>query len=206
MYTSGSTGQPKGVEIRHRSIVRFVFGNGFATFGAGTACSCSLRQCRSMLPPSNCGRAAARCEAGRCAVGLPDFRQLEDVLKRNGVTTLWLTSTLFNQVVDTYPQALNSVDEILTGGEALSVRHMCKAQAALGSRVKFINGYGPTESTTFATCYRVPSNVPADLESIPIGRPIANTQVYVLDKLRQPVPIGVPGELYIGGAGLARAM
>ena len=135
--------------------------------------------------------------------GVPRSRgSWRELLARHGVTTLWLTASLFNQIVDDRPQALAGVSEILTGGEALSVRHVRRAQQVLGPRVQLINGYGPTEGTTFTTCYRIPADLPAGLASIPIGRPIANTQVYVLDARREPVPIGVPGELYIGGAGL----
>ena len=204
MYTSGSTGKPKGVAIRHRSIERLVFGNDYTSFGPDRV---FLQLATPSFDASTFELWGALLHGAKLVVahvGLPDFRQLEDLLKRNRVTTLWLTATFLNQVVEHYPQALNRVEEILTGGEALSVRHIGKARAALGSGVQFVNGYGPTESTTFATCYQIPSDVAPEQESIPIGRPIANTQVYVLDEHRQPLPIGVPGELYIGGAGLAR--
>ena len=204
MYTSGSTGQPKGVAIRHTSIARLVFGNNYTSFGPDRV---FLQLATPSFDASTFelwGPLLHGAKLVVAQVGLPDFRKLADLLQRNRVTTLWLTATLFNQLVDHTPQALAGVKEILSGGEALSVPHIRKAQAALGPDVQFINGYGPTESTTFATCYRIPSNIALDCDSIPIGRPIANTQVYVLDAQRQLVPIGVPGELYIGGAGLAR--
>ena len=89
------------------------------------------------------------------------------------------------------------------GGEALSVEHVRRFRSRVPA-VALVNGYGPTESTTFTCTYPIPRKLPAQWAAIPIGRPIANTQVYVLDAARQPVPVGVPGELYIGGDGLAR--
>jgi aspartate racemase len=204
MYTSGSTGMPKGVEIRHRSIARLVLGSGYATFGRERV---FLQLATISFDASTLEIWGSLLHGAKLMVappGLPDFPELEQLIKHHRVTTLWLTATLFNQVVEQRPQVLETVDEVLTGGEALSVRHIRLAQQALPD-VRLINGYGPTENTTFTACYPIPPSLPADLESIPIGRPISNTQVYVLDAQQQPVPIGVPGELYIGGDGLARA-
>jgi acyl-coenzyme A synthetase/AMP-(fatty) acid ligase/acyl carrier protein len=118
------------------------------------------------------------------------------------VTTLWLTASLFNAFIEEAPEMLQGVARILTGGEQLSPRHIRRAYDHL-SHTCLINGYGPTESTTFATCYSIPPGMDGE-SSIPIGRPIANTRVYILDGHLQPVPVGVPGELCIGGDGLAR--
>ncbi len=204
MFTSGSTGQPKGVEIRHRSVARLVFGNDYAAFGPDRV---FLLLATASFDASTFELWGALLHGAKLVVapdGLPDFRQLEELLKKNRVTTLWLTATLLNQVVEHAPETVSSVEQILTGGEALSVTHIHRAQIALGAKVEFINGYGPTENTTFTACYQIPYKVEPELESIPIGRPISNTKVYVLDAQRHPVPIGVPGELYISGAGLAR--
>jgi amino acid adenylation domain-containing protein len=204
IYTSGSTGIPKGVEVRHRSITRLVLANDYAKFGPDRV---FLQLAPVSFDASTFELWGSLLHGAKLVLappGLPDFQHLEAILKRNRVTTLWLTATLFNQVIEQSPQTLSSVQEILTGGEALSVRHIVQAQAFLGSGVQLINGYGPTENTTFTTCYRISSQIDSEFASIPIGRPIANTQVYVLDKCHQAVPIGVPGELYIGGAGLAR--
>jgi len=106
-------------------------------------------------------------------------------------------------MIDDAPEIFTGVRQLLIGGESLSPSHVRKALATLPD-THIINGYGPTESTTFACCYAIDHLLPEDVRSIPIGHPISNTQVYVLDKNLQPVPIGIPGELYIGGPGLAR--
>ena len=203
MFTSGSTGRPKGVAVRHRSIVRLVCAQEYATFGPDRV---FLQLAPASFDASTFEIWGALLHGATLILapaGVPDPRALEALLVRHRVTTLWLTASLFNQLVDDRPQALAGVREVLTGGEALSVRHVRRAQQVLGPQVQLINGYGPTEGTTFTTCYRIPATLPVNLASIPIGRPIANTQVYVLDARRAPVPIGVPGELYIGGDGLA---
>ena len=132
---------------------------------------------------------------------VPAAQDLGDVLRRQKVTTLWLTSSLFNAVIDEAPAALSSVRQLLVGGEALSAAHIRRALSAL-PKTQLVNGYGPTESTTFACCYSIPRHLEEAASSIPIGRPISNTQVYILDRQLELVPIGVVGELHIGGDGL----
>jgi amino acid adenylation domain-containing protein len=203
-YTSGSTGRPKGVAIPHRAVLRLVCGSSYTQLDATR----TLLQ----LAPISFDAATleiwgALLQGGRCVLfpdsGLPDPQQLGRVIQTYGVTTLWLTAALFNTIVTEAPEALLGVQELLTGGEALSVSHIRLAQERLPG-TQLINGYGPTESTTFTCCHRIPAPLAANLTSIPIGTPIANTQIYILDARLQPVPIGVPGELYIGGDGLAR--
>src|SRR5262249_55277045 len=101
------------------------------------------------------------------------------------------------------PETLSSVKQLIVGGEALSVPHVRRALDLLPNTELF-NGYGPTESTTFACVYHIPRELSAKVPSVPIGKPIGNTQVYVLDRHHHLLPVGVPGELYIGGDGLAR--
>jgi amino acid adenylation domain-containing protein len=204
IYTSGSTGKPKGVEIRHASIARLVIGNDYATFDPSRV---FLQLAPISFDASTFEIWGALLHGAKLIIapnGPPDFTELARLIKQHGVTTLWLTATLFNQIVDQHPEMLEAVEQILTGGEALSVRHVRMAQRTLPSTVQLINGYGPTESTTFTTCYAISTDVSDEATSIPIGRPIGNTQVYVLDSQQQLVPIGVWGELYIGGDGLAR--
>lgn len=201
MYTSGSTGQPKGVEIPHRGVVRLLTGVDYAVFDD--------RQTFLQLAPASFDASTfelwgALLHGSRCVLypgQIATPHQLGDIIRSEGVTTLWLTSSFFNVVMDTCPEALSGVSQLLTGGEALSPLHVQKALKALpGTRI--INGYGPTENTTFTCCYPIPDQPVR--AGIPIGRPISNTKVYILDKHLQPVPIGVKGELCIGGDGLAR--
>jgi acyl-coenzyme A synthetase/AMP-(fatty) acid ligase/acyl carrier protein len=148
----------------------------------------------------------ALLHGGKCVLypsKAPNSRELGGVLNQHRVSTLWLTAALFNTVIDQEPQALSGVKQLLIGGEALSVAHVRKALSLLPG-TEIISGYGPTESTTFACCYRIPRRLDDNLSSIPIGKPIGNTHVYILDTQLHPVPIGVVGELHIGGDGLAR--
>ena len=136
----------------------------------------------------------------------PSLAELADAIAHHQVTTLWLTAGLFHLMIDEQLDALKPVRQLLAGGDVLSGAHVRKALAEL-QHTRLINGYGPTESTTFTCCHTITAESlqGASPESAPpIGRPIANTQVYILDADLQPVPIGVLGELYIGGDGLAR--
>ena len=131
-----------------------------------------------------------------------ELPRLKRIVADSGVSVLWLTAALFHQVVDEDLSAIAGVKKLLAGGDVLSAAHVRRVIAARGSGL-LINGYGPTEGTTFSACFQVAA--PDDLHgSVPIGRPIWNTRVYVLDGGLQPVPAGVAGELYISGAGLAR--
>lgn len=202
MFTSGSTGQPKAVVIPHRGIVRLVRNNTYARLGAGDV---FLHMAPPAFDASTFEIWAPLLNGGRCVVyggQRANFREIGDAIRLNGVTTLWLTSSLFNAVIDEAPQILAPLDQLLIGGEALSVRHVAKAVEALPG-VQLINGYGPTESTTFACCYPIPRDFDRRRTSIPIGPPIANTEAYVLDHHLEPVAIGIPGQLYLGGDGLA---
>jgi len=203
MYTSGSTGLPKGVAIPHRGILRLLFGISYARLGPNETV---LHASSPSFDLTTFELWGPLLHGGRCVLfpgRVPTPDALRDVIEKHGVTTIWLTGSLFNSIVDATPESLGGVQQLLVGGEALSVPHVRRAAEALPS-TQIINGYGPTEATTFACCYHLPGPPEADATSIPIGRPIANTRVYVLDRHRQPVPIGVPGELWIAGDGLAR--
>lgn len=201
-YTSGSTGRPKGVCVPHRAVVRLVKGTNFAAFGPDEV---FLQLAPVAFDASTMELWGPLLNGGRLVVlppGTPSLADLGDAIQRCQVTTLWLTAGLFHQMVEEQLPKLLTVRQLLAGGDALSPAHVRTAVQALKGGV-VINGYGPTENTTFTCCHRV-TGMPPEGRSIPIGRPIANTQVYILDEYRQLVPVGVPGELYTGGDGLAR--
>ncbi|MDM0076073.1 amino acid adenylation domain-containing protein [Variovorax sp. J2P1-59] len=203
MYTSGSTGTPKGIEICHRSILRLVVGARYVELPPGEA----------MLHAAPLGFDASTLElwgpllnGGICVVHdeqVPTGAGLARTIAQHSVKTAWLTAALFNAVVDDDPALLAGLRQLLTGGEALSVPHVRRAMAALPG-ITLINGYGPTECTTFAATHRIPRDLPADARSVPIGLPINDTALRVLSPTMAMLPAGLVGELCIGGRGLAR--
>jgi len=202
MYTSGSTGRPKGVSVIHRGVVRLVKEANYANLSA--------EEVFLQLAPISFDASTLEIWGSLLNGALlvifpphtPSLEELGQVIQQYQITTLWLTASLFHLMVDERLEDLKPLRQLLAGGDVLSVPHVQKFLQKIGD-CKLINGYGPTENTTFTCCY--PITEPDQLgNSVPIGRPITNTQVYLLDSHLQPVPIGVPGELYIGGDGLAR--
>jgi amino acid adenylation domain-containing protein len=203
MYTSGSTGTPKGVEILHRGIIRLLRGVDYIRFSRKEV---SLHMAPTAFDASTFEIWGALLEGSPLVLyphQVPTARELGDVIQNCGVTTMWLTTSLFNAVIEEFPEALQPLRQLIIGGEALSVPHVQRALAALPD-TQIINGYGPTETTTFACCYPIPRSSTEFLTTVPIGRPIANTTAYILNPSMQLAPIGAVGELYIGGDGLAR--
>ena len=203
MYTSGSTGTPKGIEICHRSILRLVLDAQYVDLSPEHAFlhAAPLGFDASTLeiwgPLLNGGRCVLHDEALLSGPGLARTIQAE------GVGSAWLTAALFNAVVDDDARHLRGLKQLLIGGEALSLPHVRRALAVL-PELTLINGYGPTECTTFTATYRIPHDLDAALRSVPIGRPITDTQVYILGPGGHAIPPGLIGELYVGGTGLAR--
>ncbi|HEX7331315.1 MAG TPA: amino acid adenylation domain-containing protein [Pyrinomonadaceae bacterium] len=202
-FTSASTGRPKAVAIPHRAVVRLVIRSQYASFGPNE---------RIMLgAPLNFDASTfevwgALMNGGACVLlpeRVPDGALLERLVSEQNVTTMWLTSSLFNSIVDEDVNRLRGLEQLLVGGEALSVRHVQLAQNSL-TGTKLINGYGPTEATTFASTYEIKEPLTGSERSIPIGKPIAETELYVLGRRMELAPRGASGELYIGGTGLAR--
>lgn len=202
LFTSGTTGVPKAVGVPHRAIVRLAHGLPSIPLGHG----------QTVLHASPMSFDAATFELwgpllhGGCVAIAPPLMlgaaSVEHTIAAHGVTVMWLTASLFNAIVDERVGTLAPVRFLLTGGEKLSVPHVRRAIAAL-PRTRLFNGYGPTEATTFTTCHEI---TPRDLSNpagIPIGRPLLNTRVYVVDEDMRPVDQGEAGELLIGGDGLA---
>lgn len=201
MFTSGSTGEPKGVAVRHRSIVRLVRNTNFARLDSEQT---FLQLAPLAFDASTLEIWGALLNGAKLALmppGLPSLAEIGEAIRRHGVSILWLTSGLFNLMVEERIDDLCRVDQVLSGGDVLSPSHVGRLLAKQGDRA-LINGYGPTENTTFTCCHRVSA---ADLErpSIPIGRPIPNTRAYVVDRHLRPVPVGVWGELLAAGDGVA---
>lgn len=203
MYTSGSTGTPKGIEITHDAIIRLVKDSTYI----------DLTAAQTLMHAAPLGFDASTLEiwgpllnGGRCVLHdeeLPTARGLGHTIRTEKVTTAWLTAALFNAVVDEDPLQLRGLQQLLIGGEALSVPHVRRALAAL-PQTRLINGYGPTECTTFTATCLIPKDLPPGTRSIPIGRPITDTSAYVLSPSMELLPTGLVGELYVGGRGLAR--
>lgn len=204
MYTSGSTGIPKGVEVIQRGIVRLVLNTNYIQFTPSDR----------VAHTSNPSFDAATFEiwgallSGAELVGVPreialsvtDFAQF---LHDRKISILLITTALFNHIAREIPEAFSGLKYLLFGGEVADANAVRQLLQLYKRPEHLINAYGPTEGTCISTCYEI-DQLPDGARTVPIGKPIANTQVYVLNRKRQPTPIGVPGELYIGGDGLAR--
>ncbi|HXR44683.1 MAG TPA: amino acid adenylation domain-containing protein, partial [Pseudolysinimonas sp.] len=202
MYTSGSTGTPKGVVVPHRAVNRLVRDNGYAEFFAtdrvawvgSPAFDISTLEVWAPLLHGACLVIVSRAE-------VLEAPALRAVVEAQRVSVLHLTSGLFRNVVDVLGEVLAGLRLLLVGGDVVD-------PAAVGRTLRqhrpdaLLHCYGPTEGTTFATTYAV-SEVADRAARLPIGRPIANTRIYVLDSYGEPVPLGAVGELHVGGAGVA---
>jgi amino acid adenylation domain-containing protein len=202
VYTSGSTGTPKGAAVPHRAVVRLVRGQQYARLGPGEV---FLQLAPVAFDASTLEIWGPLLNGGSVAIhpaGVAGPGELGAFIRRHGVTTTWLTTGLFHQVVDAGAEGFEGVRQVLTGGDVVSRAHVLRAMELM-SGARLVNAYGPTEATTFTTFHAVD---PGDAERgpLPIGVPLANTRVYVLDERLRPVPPGAPGELFVGGDGLAR--
>ncbi len=208
-FTSGSTGRPKGVCVPHRAIVRLVKNTDYADL---TAREIFLQLAPLAFDASTFEIWAPLLNGGRLVIfppHAPSLSELGEFVEARGISTLWLTAGLFQQMIEEQSSRLRGVRQLLAGGDVLPMPAVIRALQTLPG-CRLINGYGPTENTTFSCCYTITEEFASrddsagKICSVPIGRPIANSQSYVLDAFRQPVPVGVVGELYVGGDGLAR--
>jgi amino acid adenylation domain-containing protein len=201
VYTSGSTGRPKGVAAPHRAVARLVKGADYAELIAGAV---FLLLAPIAFDASTFEVWGPLLNGARLVLFPPQIPSLEELgrfVEEQGITTLWLTTGLFHQMVDSQVHRLSGVRHLLAGGDVLSVPHVRRALEMLpGTRIS--NMYGPTENTTFTTGRPMRAEDVARA-AVPIGGPIANTRVHVLDENLRPAPLGVPGELWTGGEGLA---
>ena len=201
MYTSGSTGRPKGVMVPHRAVVGLVVDNPYASFGPSET---FLSLAPLTFDASTFEIWGALLNGGRLAIvpnPAPSLSDIGEAIAAHGVTTLWMTAGLFHLMVDERLDALRPLRQLVVGGDVLSRPHVERVVRAMPG-CRLINGYGPTENTTFTCCFTItPENLGPG--SVPIGNPIARREAHVLDDAMCPVPDGVLGELCVGGEGLA---
>ena len=201
IYTSGSTGHPKGVMVEHQSIIRLVKNTNYITFNEDD----------SILQTGALEFDASTFEIwGALLNGITLFladkdkllvpENLKGTICRNKITIMWLTSPLFNQMVQSDIEIFKGLETLLVGGDVLSPVHINQVKRRF-PRLKIINGYGPTENTTFSTTFLIEEEYN---ENIPIGKPIANSSTFILDCRGHLQPIGIVGELWVGGDGVSR--
>lgn len=202
MFTSGSTGEPKAVEIPHRAIVRLTKSAHDVTFDDTTV---SLLHSPLTFDASTFELWGPLCNGGRVVIAPPgklSTSELSTFSAEHGINVMFLTSGIFNIMIDFHPENLRSVRQLVTGGDVMCPQRTVKAVKIL-PHCTITNGYGPTECTTFSSFYNIPDSISAE-HPVPIGRPVTNTRLYVLDDDLSPVPPEAAGILFIGGDGLAR--
>ncbi|MDP3135848.1 MAG: amino acid adenylation domain-containing protein [Burkholderiaceae bacterium] len=201
MFTSGSSGAPKGVCTTHRGLLRLVRGQNYAQLGPDTVMlqlapvafdAASFEIWGALLN----GATLAFADADR-----PSLADIAAALQTHCVDTLWLSSGLFELMVERHLLSLRGLRQLLTGGDVMSLTHARRFMAAMPG-CALINCYGPTENSTFTTFCRLAPALLSEADSVPIGRPVSNSQVWVMDAWGQPLPIGVPGEAWLGGDGV----
>ncbi|MGR4051656.1 amino acid adenylation domain-containing protein [Kosakonia cowanii] len=200
MFTSGSTGKPKGIAVEQQSVAALALDRRWRAedhqrvlLHSPSAFDASTWE---LWVPLLCGGTVIVAPAGEL-----DIDTLTQTIVEEKITALWLTAGLFHLMAEVHPQAMKAVHLLIAGGDVLST-HAIREVMRHNPTLVMMNGYGPTETTTFATTWRM-AQIP-DGVTVPVGTPLDNMQVYVLDAYLNPVPVGMPGELYIAGIGLAR--
>ncbi|UYO52391.1 non-ribosomal peptide synthetase [Rhodopseudomonas palustris] len=201
MFTSGSTGRPKGVVVPHQAIVRLVVDTDFMTLSPATV---MLHAAPLAFDASTLEIWGPLLNGGQIVIvedAVLSVDRIAETLGRFSVNAAWLTAGLFHLMVDERPEALSGLTTLLAGGDVLSPVHVRRAMALLPD-CTIINGYGPTENTTFTCCYSIPRTGWGD-GPVPIGFPISGTSVHIRSDTLEPVPDGEEGQLCTGGIGLA---
>ncbi|WP_418027853.1 non-ribosomal peptide synthase/polyketide synthase [Paenibacillus sp. JJ1722] len=201
IYTSGSTGKPKGVVVEHQSVVRLVRNTDYVPFDESIR---MLQTCAFVFDVSTFEIWGALLNGGQLVLvhkdDLLDAAKLKETIRDHRITMMWLTTPLFNQLSQQDSKLFGDVKYLLVGGDVLSAPHINRVLRD-NPDMNIINGYGPTENTTFSTAYHIKEE---QLDSVPIGRPIRNSTAYVVDSAFNLQPIGAWGELVVGGDGVAR--
>lgn len=207
MYTSGTTGRPKGVMIEHRNVVSLIKNTDYIQLAshdvvlqlANMAFDGATFEIYSALFSG-----ATLCIPQNPLGLISDVLQLKHYLEQYNVTILWLTTAVFEQLYASSASLFKDIEYLIIGGEIVNPRLVTSLACSHNKPRHFINAYGPTENTTFSTTYEIfPENL-RDAQAIPIGKPIHNKTAYIVDEEGCPVPVGCIGELYVGGEGLAR--
>ena len=204
IFTSGSTGTPKGVAVPHRGVLRLVLNTNYVDLDSRDRIAHLSNVCFDAATFEIWGAllTGARIVVIPKAMSL-DPHQFAAELRRQQVTTLFITTALFNEMAAGDGTIFKGIKQVLFGGEAVNAHWVAHVLGSGGAPERLLHVYGPTECTTFATFYPV-EHVAEEVCTVPIGRPISNTTAYILDGNGNPVPVGVPGELYLGGLGLAQ--
>ncbi len=202
MYTSGSTGRPKGVMNTHANVTRIALNTNYAHF---TGDDRFLLISNYAFDGSVIDTYGSLLNGGVLVLMPPaetaEIDRLEEMVKKEQITVFFATTAFFNLLADERPGILKSLGNLFFGGDSASPEH-CRKALLYSGKGKLVQGYGPTETAVFATYYNI-DDVPPQADAIPIGKALANTSVYILDRHMKPMPIGVPGEIYIGGSGTA---
>jgi tyrocidine synthetase-3 len=201
MYTSGSTGRPKGVVVEHRNVVRLVVNTNYVELTAETRI---LQTGAPVFDATTFEIWGVLLNGGQLVLvekeTILETHRLGQALERNRINTLWLTSSLFNQLASENHEIFSTLEYLLVGGDVLSPGFINLVRAN-NKVLKIINGYGPTENTTFSTTFLIDKNYE---QAIPIGSPINNSTAFILDRYGKLQPIGILGELYLGGDGVSK--